>query len=224
MMGKSIAILGQGETAVLAPFQDPSWEIWTMAWVFTLPRVDLRFDIHHPNFKADPMYKGHINSHVWEPEYVKWIATHDTPVMCHAEAVDSFAPMGIEYPVEEVQAFYAGKDVLECTPSYMLAYAIMQKPERIGFWGMHFLGDTEYLFQLASFTYLMGYADAAGIKTENCPGGGPLMFSGYDAGRYGVDHGMRLRYCFGKIPKDNPNDDPNHPTDRGEDSGQEDTV
>ena len=51
-MGKKIAILGKLETKYEAPFDDKSWEIWSMnkhTDEALIPRVDKWFDIHiHP--------------------------------------------------------------------------------------------------------------------------------------------------------------------------------
>lgn len=193
MSKRSAAIVGQASTASLAPFDDPSWEIWTLGWVFTLPRVDLRFDIHHPEFKADETYKGHINSMVWEPQYPKWIKDNRLPIICDQAAIERFG--GTAYPVDEVNALFPRRDVLECSVSYMIAYAILQGYERIGLWGCHFIGSVEYLYQLPSVTYLLGYADAKGIEVVIAEAG-PLMVSGYNAGRYGIDHNVRPRFQF----------------------------
>lgn len=193
MSKRSVAILGQASTAALAPFDDPAWEIWALGWVFGLPRADLRFDIHHPDFKEDEKYKGHINSMRWEPKYPKWVKDHKLPMICATEATELFG--GTPYPLDEVRALFPGRDVLECTISYMLAYAIWQKREHIGIWGCHFCGCVEYLYQLPSVTYLIGYADAKGIKVDICPGG-PLMASGYNEGRYGINHDVRRRFEF----------------------------
>ena len=55
-MTKKIAILGKLETKYEAPFEDPSWEIWSMnkhADEEFIPRVDKWFDIHIEPDKKD---------------------------------------------------------------------------------------------------------------------------------------------------------------------------
>ena len=55
-MTKKIAILGKLETKYEAPFDDPSWEIWSMnkhADEQFIPRVDKWFDIHINPDKPD---------------------------------------------------------------------------------------------------------------------------------------------------------------------------
>lgn len=193
-MGKSAAIVGQASTAALAPYQDRSWDIWGFAWCTPdYPRVDLLFDIHHPQFKSDHKFEKHYNSQHFYPEYPRWVSRQGIPVICDTDAVASFAPVGQAYPLAEVRALFPDRDVLECTVSYMVAYAILKGYRRIGFWGCHFVGSAEYLYQLPSVTYLMGYAEARGIEVVVAPAG-PLMVSGYNAGRYGVNRDVRPRF------------------------------
>ena len=56
-MNKKVAILGKLPTKLKAPFDDKSWDIWTLNYQNEkeLPRIDLWFDIHRikPNPRAD---------------------------------------------------------------------------------------------------------------------------------------------------------------------------
>lgn len=57
-MNKKVAILGKLPTKFKAPFDDKSYDIWTLNYhsdYNKLPRIDLLFDIHahKPNPKAD---------------------------------------------------------------------------------------------------------------------------------------------------------------------------
>lgn len=189
---KSVAIVGGAEaTAVFAPFNDPEWEIWGLAWhTASLQRTSLLFDIHDPGFKAEAPYRLHYNSHRNE-RYIEKVNASGVPIMCDPKALKSFTN-GIAYPLAEVRAAMPRRDFLECTVSYMVALAILQGAKRIGLWGCHFTGKDEYQYQLPSVTWLLGYAEAIGIEVVIGPGG-PLLASGYNAGRYGVDHGERPR-------------------------------
>lgn len=58
MINNKVAILGKLENKLKAPFNDDSWDIWTMNYHTDedkLPRIDLWFDIHskYPNPKAN---------------------------------------------------------------------------------------------------------------------------------------------------------------------------
>jgi hypothetical protein len=192
MTKKSVAIVGGGEaTAQFAPFDDPEWEIWGLAWhTAALKRYNLLFDIHHPSFKNDHPYRLHYNSHK-NQKYLDKVNASSVPVICAPEALGTFKN-GIAFPLKEVQASFPKRDFLECTISYMLAYAILNGYERIGLWGCHFTGKEEYQCQLPSATWLLGYAEAKGIEIVIGPGG-PLLVSACDAGRYGINHDMRPR-------------------------------
>jgi hypothetical protein len=191
-MRKSVAIVGGAiATAEFAPFNDKNWDIWGMAWhTQALQRTDLLFDIHHPGFKGEGTYRLHYNSH-HNRTYVDKVNASGVPIICDPLALATFTN-GIPYPLDEVKAIFPRRDFLECTVSYMIAYAIWKGYERIGLWGCHFTGKDEYQYQLPSVTWLLGYAEAHEIEVYICPGG-PLMASGYNAGRYGVDHGTRPR-------------------------------
>lgn len=189
---RSVAIVGGAEaTAINAPFHNPEWEIWGLAWhTAALQRTSLLFDIHDPGFKAEAPYRLHYNSHK-NQKYIDKVNASGVPIMCDPQALASFTN-GIPYPLEAVRRHFPKRDVLECTISYMVALAIMQGANRIGLWGCHFTGKDEYQYQLPSLTWLLGYAEARGVEIVIGPGG-PLLASGYNAGRYGVDHGMRPR-------------------------------
>ena len=189
---KSGAIVGGAEaTAAFAPFNDPEWEIWGLAWhTAALERIDLLFDIHDPGFKAEAPYRLHYNSHR-NPKYIAKVNVSGIPIICDQKALGTFKN-GTHYPLAEVRAAIPSRDFLECTVSYMIALAILKGAKRIGLWGCHFTGKEEYQYQLPSATWLLGYAEAKGVEVVIGPGG-PLLASGYDAGRYGVNHDMRPR-------------------------------
>ena len=189
-MRKSVAIIGKAATAVQAPYDDPEWDIWGLAWV-TYPRASLLFDIHTPEFKASAPYDTHYNSHR-NPEYFETVNALGVPVICHPDAIGD-GPLkfkhGWGFPFGDVEADLPFA-YLECTVSYMVALAMLRGYERIGFWGCHFAVNEERRLQLPSVTYLIGLAQGRGIDIEIGPGQ-PLLCSGYVQGRYGVDQRHR---------------------------------
>lgn len=189
---KSVAIVGGAEaTAQFAPFKDPDWDIWGLAWhTAALERINLLFDIHDPAFKAEAPYRLHYNSHR-NQRYIDKVNASGIPIMCDPKALASFRN-GTAYPLDEIRASFPKRDFLECTISYMIAYAIYKGVKRIGLWGCHFTGKEEYQYQLPSTTWLLGYAEAKGVEIVMGPGG-PLLASGYNQGRYGIDHETRPR-------------------------------
>lgn len=194
-MKQSAAIIGKAATAALAPYGHPDWDVWCLAWHYRdddqRAVADLLFDIHSPGFKDDSGPNQHFNSHR-NPEYFEYVNPSGIPVLCNPEAIGQ-GPLkfhhGTPYPMEEVRAllphFY-----LECTVSYMVAYALLKGYERIGFWGCHFKTREEFALQLPSVTWLIGYAEGKGVEIEIAPGS-PLMTSGYVQGRYGITREQR---------------------------------
>ncbi len=187
---KSVAIVGRAATAALAPYDDKAWEIWTLAWV-QVPRADLLFDIHHPSFKALPPFDTHYNSHK-NAEYFERVNKMPTPVLCDQAAIGKGERQfhnGKAFPLDEVVADLP-RCYLDCTVSYMLAYALHKGFEKIGLWGCHFVVNEEFRIQLPSVAWLIGLAEGRGVEIE-IGGGSPLMASGYVQGRYGVDQQKR---------------------------------
>lgn len=195
-MKKSVAIIGKAATAALAPFDDPEWDIWCLAWHFRTDNeravADLLFDVHSPSFKDNESHRHHFNSHR-NPAYFEYVNGSGLPVLCVKKAIGE-GPLkfhnGQEYPLHDVQAML-GRTYLECTVSYMMAYAILQGYERIGLYGCHFKVREEFTIQLPSVTYLIGFAEGRGIEVE-IPPGAPLLVSGYVKGRYGITREQRF--------------------------------
>lgn len=192
MSKRSAAIVGRAATAAFAPFDDPGWEIWGLAWV-RYPRAELLFDIHTPDFKAHPPYDEHYNSHRnLSLSYFTNVNKSGVPVLCHPDAAGS-APNqfhnGTAFPYAEAEAICPQR-YLDCTISYMIAYAMLQKLDRIGFWGCHFRGSLREAIQLPSVTYLIGLAEGRGMEVVIGPGS-PMMASHYARGRYGIDQAQR---------------------------------
>lgn len=187
---RSAAIVGRAATAAHAPYDDKAWEIWGLAWV-SYPRADLLFDIHSPAFKANPPYDTHFNSHK-SLAYFERVNRDGLPVLCDPQAIGG-GPLkfhnGRAFPLDDVLADLPRR-YLDCTITYMIAYAVLNRYERIGLWGCHFAAREEFRIQLPSVTWMLGLAEGRGIKVDICPGA-PLLTSGYVAGRYGIDQEFR---------------------------------
>ena len=186
---RSVAIVGKAATAAHAPYGDPEWDIWGLAWV-GYPRVSLLFDIHHPDFKKAVPYNRHYNSqHNPDGLYLAKVNALGVPIMCHPEALPKFKK-GEPYPYDEVRAILP-RWYLDCSIAFMIGYAMLKGYERIGFWGCHFLSKEEYSVQLPSVTWMIGLAEGRGIEIVNSPGS-PMLASGYTAGQYGVTQDFRF--------------------------------
>jgi hypothetical protein len=147
---KKLAIVGSGpETRELAPFNDPSVDIWVFneaansAWC---KRWDACFQMHEPD-----IYQGHNtkDAHHWE-----WLQQkHGKPV--YMQEVDPLIPDSVRYPLEDAKAL-AGVQMFPTTFAYMAAFAIMQGYEQIGFWGVE-LSASEYQYQANGYLFWFGF-------------------------------------------------------------------
>lgn len=156
-----VAILGSAETTRdLAPFDDPEWSIWGLAWRFyDHPRMDKAFEVHDPS--------------IWH-EYVKpeiyqgWLQnpqdSDGNPVEVYMlpHVAEQF-PAVKAYPADDACKLM-GRRYFTSSFSYMLAKAIMDGATEIGIWGVDLVSDEEYIQQRPAAEYLLGIAQAKGIK------------------------------------------------------------
>jgi hypothetical protein len=131
-----IAILGSATSSrMLAPFNDPDWEIWACSPAnCDLPRIDAFFEIHGlDTVLRQPEYK----------DFVAWCAKH--PRIYMQEKRPEF-PGAYVYPFEEMQRRF-GKYFWTSSIAYMLALAIVKRPEAIGLFGVDMSASEEYAHQ-----------------------------------------------------------------------------
>lgn len=157
-MTKKIALIGSAPSSVaLAPYDDPSWTIWSCS-----PGA-------RPYLKRINM---HFEMHLWEPqkpwfstEYVDWMAKLPVPVMM-IEPVAAI-PSSIAYPKDEILARFGVEGIWFFTSSlaWMIALAIESGADEIGLWGVDMSAAEEvYTGQRAGCQYFIGKALARGIK------------------------------------------------------------
>lgn len=153
----------------LAPYADPSYEIWGCS-PGTYPhasRVDQWFELHFWK-PANPCC---------EINYVKWMSQLGKPVYMVRPVTE--VPTSIAYPKEAVLNFVYGTvtdregnsrparfnpNDFGSTLSWMLALAIMQKPDEIGLWGVDMAANEEYGPQKDGCLSLLHIAKSIGIK------------------------------------------------------------
>lgn len=148
-MGKKIAIIGaHSATKLKAPYDDDSWEIWACSNKneSVLPRHDIWFEIH----SLDNPHLGQV--------YLEWLKKQ--PFVYMQEAFKDY-PGSVHYPIQTVVSLF-GEYFFTGTVSYMMALAILEKPEEIGLWG--FSQCPEYKEQRSSILHFVQLARDAGIK------------------------------------------------------------
>lgn len=171
-----VAILGSAEsTRDKAPFDDPEWEIWGLAWrVHDHPRMNRIFEVHnrdvwgeyvvpeaYERFFSDPFDKSGINLKVY-------MLPHE------AARFEKVTP----YPVEEAKALMGGRNYFTSSFSYMLALAILEGATEIACYGIDLVAGDEYIEQRPAAEFLLGIAHAKGIKIT-IPGESALLQSGF---------------------------------------------
>lgn len=179
--GRRIAIIGGGPSNQLAPYRDPSWTIWGIAWRIP-PRCDALFDIHSPEFKPADHYNNQANQ-----RYRDNVEASGCPVHVLPDNLGLFS-RAKAYPLERALGLAGG--YLECSIAYMLAAAILKAPEEIGLWGVDLHSTGSYELQRPNIEHLLGIAKGRGIRISVAPGG-YLLTSMWEDGRYGVAYRPR---------------------------------
>ena len=157
----NIAIVGLGPTCEQAPFDDPEWQCWGMAWSHHAPRCNLVFEMHEPIGFGEFCPAGY-EDRLKESDVPVVMQSHDGRFPC--------APYPFEMVRDQVlPPMPDGKDYLGSSVAYMLALALTKKPGRIGIWGVD--ADEEYAYQRANIMYFVGVANGRGIEIvlpEDC--------------------------------------------------------
>ncbi len=138
----------------LAPFNDPSWQIWACSPdnAGKLPRIDLWFELH-----ADLDWP---ENQQWAGNYVPWLRQQTFPIFAQDRR---FIPNAMVFPYEDLIRRY-GCYFFTSTFAWMIAYAMEQGATEIGLFGMDMSTDEEYRKQRTAFHHFMVLAQAKGIK------------------------------------------------------------
>lgn len=173
---KKIALIGSAPSSVKrAPYDDPSWTIYACSpgAIGFCRRIDAFFELHR-----------------WLPEnpccevnYIKQLQSLTCPIFMVFPVAE--LPNSVAYPKEEVMSFSWGvikndkgeerkarfdPNSFTSSLSWMLAYAIMQRPDEIGLWGVDMAANEEaYSEQKAGLLSLIHVAKAIGIKVTVPP-------------------------------------------------------
>lgn len=172
---EKVAIIGKApSTRELAPYDDESWEIWTLSDMVPLgiaPRFTRHFELHPFDWLSQR-----------QDNYFEWLqAISDSPVYVRGELEAKQLPAGVALPVDEMVAKYGR--YFTNTVSWMVAAAIESGAKEIGVWGVDMAQELEYKAQRPSCEYFLGWARGAGI-TITIPAASDLLKS---LRLYGID-------------------------------------
>jgi hypothetical protein len=150
---EKVAIMGFATSSrSMAPFDDPSYEIWTLNQLYRhVPRATRHFDIHR-NWDED---------NVEGTDHEGWLRECGIPVYM-ADKVDSL-PTTISYPVEQIIDEF-GIDYFTSTVAFEVALAMREGFKEIALYGIDLIVGTEYSEQKACLEFWLGMAHAKGVN------------------------------------------------------------
>lgn len=169
-----IALLGSAPSSSnLAPFGDPTWEIWACSpQNHKAPRIDAWFEMHSLDRK-------------WVPGNEPYVAALQRHSRVYIAVPDARLPNGIILPGEELMKPYGGRFVgsfMQSSVSWMLALALSLKPTTIGLWGIDMAAADEYGQQRPGCHFFFNEAEKIGIEIVAPPESDilePLPLYGY---------------------------------------------
>lgn len=167
---RKIAIVGTSpQNAHLAPYNDPTWEIWGISRMYLMvPRWDRWYELHRFEELCRTWAPGQDDVEAESRKaYTQWLTQdHGRPIFVQPPLAGQ-GPSLVPYPLEQViQAFprrYFTNQI-----SYMIAHAILEleteETPALGVWGVDMALKEEYREQRPSCEYFLGIAEGRGIE------------------------------------------------------------
>lgn len=164
-----VAIVGGARTRRVAPYDDPSWEIWAFSSLrLHTPRITRWFEMHALGDLKGQLVRDTRKRWSYR-SYMAFLQGLQCPI--YMQQRHDFLPTSLEYPLQE--ALDAFGRCFTSTASYMLALAILEGFRTIGVWGIHLTARSVYTRQRPGVEYLLGVARQRGIRVH-IPRGSPL--------------------------------------------------
>lgn len=193
---KKFAICGfAASSRMMAPFDDPEWEIWGLNQLYRhIPRATRWFDIHD-NWASD---------NVEGTDHPGWLRQCGIPV--YMSTREPTIPTALNFPLQRVIDQVCGVDYFTSTVAFMVALAVAEIDDQvnaelsrrdavmrdagdppytlveaakvrsdfyaereIGIFGIDLIVGTEWDFQKSCVEYLLGLAHARGITVRIPP-------------------------------------------------------
>lgn len=149
---KKIAIVGTAQSSHMdAPYDDESWEIWTLgANVENGKRITRLFELHTQHVLE--------SAHSWNGLLPYMEKMEDKVLLGHP---NPSLPKAQIFPKDEIVKKFGA--YFTSSIAWMIGYALLQEPDAIGLWGIDMLGDEEYGNQRPCCEYLLGIARGMNI-------------------------------------------------------------
>jgi len=155
---RKIAIIGTApSTRDLAPYDDPTWEIWSLSnRVVTdqIKRWDRHFELHPlSQFERDPEARP----------YIDWMHRQDDGKPIYLQSSEQYPgiKVAVQFPYEPLVEKFGR--YFTSTIAWQIALAIHEGAEVIGLWGIDLMLQEEYHHQRPCVEYLLGWARGLGI-------------------------------------------------------------
>lgn len=164
-----VALIGTAPSSrMLAPYNDPSWQIWACSPgnMNTLPRVDLWFELHSNLLWPE-------NSNYGAP-YIEWLKQQKFPIYMqdrwptaegHLVPLQQIVPNATGFPVNEMVAEF-GDSFFTSSFAWMMALAIARGATEIALYGIDMASRDEYIRQRPGFFFFRYQAEKRGIKVS----------------------------------------------------------
>ena len=157
---RKVAIVGTAPSSRgLAPFGDPSWEIWACSAgnMGAIPRVDVWFEVH-----SNLLWPENVG---FGKPYLDWLNQQTFPIYMQD---NTLVPRAIPFPkTEMIQEF--GRYFFTSSFAWMAALAIKQGVQEIGLWGVDMASRDEYILQRSGGHFFLNEAMRRGIKVTLPP-------------------------------------------------------
>lgn len=150
---RKIAIVGTAPSSCLdAPYDDESWEIWSLGCNVQMNKRFTRwFEMHTERVLREAKAWDDLLPY-WQKMGDKLMVGHPSPAWPDAK----------KYPIDDITAKFGR--YFTSSISYMLALAIHEGADVIGLWGIDMVGDEEYGNQRPCCEYFLGIARGMNIE------------------------------------------------------------
>jgi len=170
-----LAIVGTAPTMQGAPYDDPKFEIWSVAQATSYP-VFRRYDV---------LYEMHTAGYWKEAAVLKRLQETKAPIMVMQDEYPEI-PGSVAYPIDMITTKYRRYHTTSIT--YMLAWALhsflmTQKPYHVALFGVHMEAREEYTEQRPCCEYWLARMEQAGMDVFLA--GGKILAS---QGLYGYEN------------------------------------
>lgn len=151
-----VALVGTCPSSkMLAPYKDPSWEIWACSpdnAFGRIPRVSAWFEIHGDLAWPESAEWG-------APKYVEWLNQQSFPIYAIDKSVIHNA---IPFPKDKMVDTF-GKFFFTSTFAWAFAFALTKGANVIGLYGMDMAASSEYAYQRPAVQHFIWLAAQAGV-------------------------------------------------------------